>query len=73
MLESKGVVLSSRIMYAHMRDESGGLTDFKNGYRFLYVSLYQIPSHGNRRCVVSIVLCTTMGEIMLVYVSRVLG
>ena len=23
-------------MYAHMRDESGGLTEFKNGDRFLY-------------------------------------
>ena len=36
MLESKGVVLSSWIMYAHMRDENGGLTEFKNGDRFFY-------------------------------------
>ena len=36
MLESKGVVLFSQIIYAHMRDESGGLTEFKNWDRFLY-------------------------------------
>ena len=36
MLDTKGVVLSSRIMYAHMRDESGSRIDFKNGDRFLY-------------------------------------
>ena len=34
MLADKGVVLSSYVKYAFMRDEHGGLTSIKNGDRF---------------------------------------
>lgn len=36
MLEDKGVVLSSSIMYACMRNEDGSLTSYRNGDRYLY-------------------------------------
>ena len=36
MLADKGVVLSSYVKYALMRDEHGGLTSIKNGDRFVY-------------------------------------
>ena len=43
LLESKKVVLSSQVKYGYMRDESGALTAFKNGDRFVYCEPFNPP------------------------------
>ena len=43
MLADKGVVLSSNVKYAFMRDEHGGLTSIKNGDRFVCCQPFETP------------------------------
>ena len=42
-LESKNIVLSSPVKYSFMRDDSGALTSYRNGDRFVYCTPFDPP------------------------------
>ena len=43
MLQQNNVQLSSKVKYSYMRDESGGLTSYRNGDRFVYCEPFDPP------------------------------
>ena len=71
MLEDKGVVLSSSIMYACMRDEDGTLTRYRNGDIFIVTHLSS-PFLNSREYVGSIAQCSIMEGTIATYASRAL-
>ena len=49
MLEDNGVELKSPVRYGYIRDVGGGLTDFKSGDRYVYVTPFHPPLPPNQK------------------------
>ena len=49
LLQSKGAQLSTQVMFAHIRNEHGSLTSFKNGDRYVYCQPFNPPMPRQQR------------------------